>query len=45
MTIRIDRGLQEQLDKLANETDRSRNEVINLALKYAIENAETKKDG
>ena len=40
MTIRIDRTMQEELDKIAYDTNRSRNEVINLALKYAVENAE-----
>ena len=40
MTIRIDRTMQEELDRIAYDTSRSRNEVINLALKYAIENAE-----
>jgi len=40
MTIRIDRTMQEELDKIAYDTNRSRNEVVNLALKYAIENAE-----
>ena len=38
MTIRIERVMQDQLDKIASETNRSRNEVINLALKYAIDN-------
>jgi len=37
-TIRIDRELQEEYDKLALASDRSRNELINLALKYAISN-------
>jgi predicted HicB family RNase H-like nuclease len=40
MTIRIDRALQEQLDLLANKSKRSRNELINMALNYAIENIE-----
>jgi predicted HicB family RNase H-like nuclease len=40
MTIRIERSMQEHLDRIANNTNRSRNEVINLALKYAIDNAE-----
>ena len=39
-TIRIDRELQEKYDKLALESDRSRNELINLALKYALKNLE-----
>jgi predicted transcriptional regulator len=48
ITIRIDKALQYQLDDLANKSNRSRNELINLALDYALKNAkfvnETKKD-
>ena len=40
MTIRIERTMQAELDKIAYDTNRSSNEVVNLALKYAIENAE-----
>ena len=40
MTIRIERTMQEELDKIAYDTNRSRNEVVNLALKYAVENAD-----
>ena len=40
MTIRIERSLQERLDKIAYDTNRSRNNVINLALNYALDNAE-----
>ena len=40
MTIRIDRTLQERYDKLANESNRSRNELMNMALEFAIENLE-----
>ena len=40
MTIRIERTMQAELDKIAYDTNRSRNEVIKLALKYAIENTE-----
>jgi len=39
-TIRIDRELQEQYDDLALKSERSRNELINLAMKYALENLE-----
>ena len=39
-TIRIDRALQEKYDKLAFKSDRSRNELINLALEYALKNLE-----
>ena len=37
-TIRIDRELQEEYDKLALSSNRSRNELINMALKYALQN-------
>jgi predicted transcriptional regulator len=40
MTIRIERALQEELDRLAARSKRSRNELINMALSYAIENIE-----
>lgn len=40
MTIRIDKTLQERYDKLANDSNRSRNELINMALEFAIENLE-----
>jgi len=48
ITIRVDKDLQTELDILANKSNRSRNELINLALDYALKNAkfidETKKD-
>ena len=37
-TIRIDRELQEKYDRLALSSNRSRNELINMALKYALQN-------
>lgn len=40
MTIRIDRQLQEQYDELAGKSNRSRNELICMAMKYALENLE-----
>lgn len=40
MTIRIDKELQEQYDKLAGKSNRSRNELICMAMKYALENLE-----
>ena len=40
MTIRIDRSLQEAFDKLSGRTNRSRNELIGMALRFAIENME-----
>ena len=39
-TIRIDRELQEQYDELALKSERSRNELISLAMKYALDNLE-----
>ncbi len=40
MTIRIDRALQEQYNLLAAKTNRSRNELIGMALQYALDNME-----
>ncbi len=40
MTIRIDRELSDKLDELALKSNRSRNELINLSLRYAFENLE-----
>ena len=42
MTIRIDRSLQEKYNDLSKTTNRSRNELIGLALQYALENMEIK---
>ena len=42
MTIRLDRELQEQYNQLSLRTNRSRNERINMALKYALDNMELK---
>jgi len=39
MTIRVSRDLLERVDRLAYETNRSRNEIVNLALAFAVENA------
>lgn len=44
MTIRIDRALQEEYNKLSAQTNRSRNELINMALRYALDNMELKSD-
>lgn len=38
MTIRIDRELQAKYDELALKSGRSRNELIGMALEYAIDN-------
>ena len=40
MTIRIDTALQEEYNKLAARTNRSRNELIGMALQYALDNME-----
>ncbi len=40
MTIRIDVSLQEKYNKLSAKTNRSRNELINMALQYALDNME-----
>ncbi|MDO5145848.1 MAG: CopG family transcriptional regulator [Eubacteriales bacterium] len=37
MTIRMERKLQEQYNDLSAKTNRSRNELISMALKYALE--------
>lgn len=42
MTIRIDRMLQEKYNDLSEKTNRSRNELITMALRYALENMEVK---
>lgn len=40
MTIRIDRALQEKYNELSAKTNRSRNELICMALQYALDNME-----
>lgn len=42
MTIRIGKDLQEEYDELVAKTNRSRNELINMALRYALEHMELK---
>ena len=42
MTIRIDAALQEEYNNLATQTNRSRNELIGMALQYALDNMEIK---
>lgn len=42
MTIRIEWELQEQYNQLAIRTNRSRNELISMALRYALDNMELK---
>lgn len=40
MTIRIDRALQEAYNALSVKTNRSRNELIGMALQYALDHME-----
>ena len=40
MTLRIDRDLQWDFDELADKSGRSRNELMNMALKYALDHLE-----
>ena len=40
MTIRIDSETNDKLDELALKSNRSRNELINMSLRYAFENLE-----
>ena len=40
MTLRLDRELQEEFDNLAAKSDRSRNELMCMALRYALEHLE-----
>lgn len=42
MTIRIDKHLQEKYNELSTQTNRSRNELICLALQYALDHMEIK---
>ena len=40
MSIRIEKSLQEQFNDLSAKTNRSRNELISMALQYALDNME-----
>ena len=40
MTIRMDREIQEAFDRLAAQSDRSRNEFMCMALRYALDHLE-----
>lgn len=42
MTIRIDKSIQEQYNELSAQTNRSRNELIGLALQFALDHMEVK---
>ena len=40
MSLRLDRELQEEYDALSAKSDRSRNELMCMALRYALDNLE-----
>lgn len=40
MTIRIDKTIQEKYTELAARTNRSRNELINMSLQFALDHME-----
>ena len=40
ITIRIDRALRDEYDSLSDKSKRSRNELISMALRYAIDHLE-----
>ena len=40
MTIRIDKTIQDAYNQLATKTNRSRNELIAMALRFALDNME-----
>ena len=40
MTLRMERSLQEAFDTLSAKSDRSRNELMCMALRYALEHLE-----
>lgn len=40
ISIRISSGLLEKIDAIADESNRSRNELINIILEYGTENTE-----
>lgn len=44
MTIRIESKLQEEYNELSARTNRSRNELIGMALQYAIDHMEIKEN-
>ena len=42
VSVRMKEEMLERLDRLAAQTNRSRNELINLALRYALNHMEVK---
>ena len=43
ISLRLSNELISKFDEIANETGRTRNEIISMALEYAISNVEIKK--
>lgn len=39
-SVRLEQGLVDRIDNIAEYTDRSRNELIGILLRYAVENCE-----
>ncbi len=44
MTIRIDKSIQEEYNRLSAKTNHSRNELISMALRFALEHMEIKEE-
>ena len=44
ISVRVREDVLAELDKLANASNRSRNEIINLILEHGLKNIEIKKD-
>lgn len=44
MTIRIDKTIQEKYNELSAKTNRSRNELIGMALQFALDHMEIKEN-
>lgn len=44
VSSRLTNGLVEELDKIAEKTGRTRNEIIQMCLEFAVENLEIKED-
>ena len=40
LTLRLDSELNRQLEELASKSNRSRNELINMSIKFALERCE-----
>lgn len=40
ITVRVKKDTQEKFDEIARKSNRSRNELINMALEYALNNLE-----